>query len=140
MEFTRRRALAGLGGAVGVGGAAWVGARALREYNCDVACFAFDWEGFDDAPDWLTIAHVAGRDLPAGEVFIDEVVVESEPGTEWVTDTVAWADLQDDVAPSDGIGGRRIRVDIGSPDVVQVLWRHEGDQQVLDETRNPRGR
>lgn len=131
MQLTRRKVLGGVGGAIGIGAGAWV----LRSPSCDVACFDFYHEGFDDAPDWLTITHTDGRDLPAEEVFITNVVVEHGPDSEWVTDTVAWHEVHEDMDPSEGIAGRSIRIDIAFPDVVQVLWRHDTDEQVLDETQ-----
>ena len=134
MKLTRRKVLGGVVGAIGVGVGAW----ALRSPSCEVACFDFYHEGFDDAPDWLTIVHADGRDIPAEEVFITNVVVEHGPETEWKTDTVAWHQVHDDIAASEGIAGGSVRVDIAFPDVVQVLWRHDGDEEVLDETRELR--
>lgn len=68
--------------------------------------------------------------------FITNVEVEREFDGEDVNDTVDWHEVDDDVAPSDGIARRSVQVDIAPPDVVQILWRHDGDEQVLDETRN----
>lgn len=105
---------------------------------CEIACFEFTHEAFDDAPDWLTVRHVEGRDLPAGEVYITNVLTESDPDGPWETGTVAWHAVDADLGPTDGIAGRDVRVDIGFPDVVQVRWRHDGTEAVLDETRDLR--
>jgi hypothetical protein len=105
--------------------------------SCEIACFEFTHEGFDDAPDWLTIKHSEGRDLLAEEVFITNVIVEysGNLGTEseQVIETVAWHEVDDEITASDGIAGESVRVDIDPPDVVQVLWRTESEEHVLDE-------
>jgi hypothetical protein len=105
--------------------------------SCEFACFEFTHEAWDDAPDWLTIKHSEGRDLPAEDVFITNIVVEysgnHETETEQVIETVAWHEVDDEIAASDGIAGESVRVDIDPPDVVQVLWRTQNEEHVLDE-------
>jgi hypothetical protein len=105
--------------------------------SCEIACFEFSHEGFDDAPDWLTIAHTEGRNLPAEDVFITNVIVGGRGrDSDWVIETVAWHEVDDEIRASDGIAGESVRVDIGFPEVVQVLWRNENGERVLDETRS----
>ncbi|WP_267162950.1 hypothetical protein [Halovenus salina] len=104
--------------------------------SCEIACFEFTHEAWDDAPDWLTIKHTEGRDLPAEDVFITNVVVEYsgnlETESEQVIETVAWHEVDDEVVPSDGIAGERVRVDIDPQRVVNVLWRTKNEEHVLD--------
>jgi hypothetical protein len=104
--------------------------------SCEIACFEFTHEGYDDAPDQLTIAHTEGRDLPAEEVFITDVIVGGRGrDSNWVIETVPWHEVDNTIKPTDGIAGESIHVDIGFPEVVQVLWRNENGERVLDETQ-----
>lgn len=106
--------------------------------SCEIACFEFSHQPFDDAPDWLTITHTEGRDLPAENVFITNVVVEysGNLGTETVIETVAWHEVDNEIVASDGIAGESVRIDIDPPGAVQVLWRTENTEQVLDEIQS----
>jgi hypothetical protein len=103
------------------------------EDSCEIACFEFTHEAWDDAPDWLTIKHTEGRDLPAEEVFITNVVVEYGRTTDRVIETVAWHEVDDEIGASDGIAGESVRVDIDPQRAVQVLWRTQNEEHVLDE-------
>jgi len=144
----RRTVLAGATATIGFGGclsfrdggSSQTESPTQNDDSCEIACFEFTHEGFDDAPDWLTIKHSEGRDLLAEEVFITNVIVEysGNLGTESerVIETVAWHEVDDETRGSDGIAGESVRVDIGFPEVVQVLWRNENGERVLDETRS----
>lgn len=129
----RRAVLAGTVATVGLGGYLY---SKDESRSCDVACFEFFHEGFDDAPDWLTVRHTQGRALPADEVFVTNVVVDHGPETDWITETVAWHDVDEATDPTDDVDGSSVRVDIGSPDIVRILWRRGDDERVLDETRS----
>ena len=143
MKLTRRKVLGGVGGAIGIGVGAWV----LRPLLCNVACFTFVYEPFDDAPGYLTIRHTGGRDLSADEVFITgtEAGAESfenvnsfyEPDGDVMK---SWADFDSDPDPTDGIAGDEIRIDFGpelsSNDVaftVLVLWKTDEETRTVGE-------
>jgi len=98
-----------------------------------VARFSFDFQGYDDSPDVLRITHTDGNDLPANEVYITNVAIDYR---EEVTGTVAWHELDEDVGPTDGIADQTAVVELLFPDVVQILWRHDGEEQVIGETRS----
>jgi len=126
----RRRAAALLGGVTAVGfGAA--GYYRLTTTTCDeIACFAFAYRGADDAPSRLDIEHTGGeRQLPAGDVYITNVSVDYESGA---TDTVAWAELDDGIGPTDAINGEARRVNLGSVGIVQILWQQDDVERVIE--------
>ena len=99
----------------------------------DIACFNFRHYAADDVSDRLEITHTGGEDLPANEVYITNVVTNYQAE---ITETVAWSELDDKPDPSVGISGEKIRVGILFPDVVQVLWYQDGEEQVIGETRS----
>jgi len=73
----------------------------------------------------LDIEHTGGeRQLPAGDVYITNVSVDYESGA---TDTVAWAELDDGIGPTDAINGEARRVNLGSVGIVQILWQQDDD-------------
>ena len=128
MSLRRRAVLLGGVTAVGFGAAGYY---QLTTTNCDeIACFAFRYQGADDAPSRLDIEHIGGeRRLPAGEVFITNVSVDYEAGE---TDTVTWTELDDGIGPSDAINGEAIRVNLGSAGIVQILWRQDDVERVIE--------
>jgi hypothetical protein len=125
MSPKRRAILLGAAGAAGFG-AIWY--HELTE--CDeIACFAFEHQGADDAPNRLTIEHTGGtQQLRAEDVSVTNVSVDYEEGE---NDTVAWAELDDDLGPSDAIDGEAVRVPIRFPDVVTIRWRRDDDEEVV---------
>ncbi|WP_123536756.1 hypothetical protein [Halosimplex salinum] len=108
---------------------------AFRVSTCDrhVACFESIHQGADDNPDHLVVRHVAGRDLPAREVYLTGVASEYPPDPE-TGRTAAWHELGD-IGPGAGVAGETIRVEIGFVDTVSVLWRRDGDESVVEEFR-----
>lgn len=96
-----------------------------------VACFDSIHEGADDVLDRLTVRHVAGRDLAAEDVFItataDEYPPEPDDG-----EPTAWYQLGD-VGRTEGIAGRSLRTTIATVESVQIRWRHDREEIVLDE-------
>ncbi|ELZ32369.1 hypothetical protein C465_06973 [Halorubrum distributum JCM 9100] len=122
----KRRAVVLLGaGAVGFGA---LGYRELTDCE-EFACFAFEYQGADDAPNRLTIEHTGGTErLRAGDVFVTNVSTDYEAGE---SDTLAWAELDDDLGPDDAIDGEGVRISIRFPDVVTVRWRRDGDEEVV---------
>ncbi|GAB7009266.1 hypothetical protein JCM31271_12090 [Halorubrum trueperi] len=97
----------------------------------EIACFSFEYQGADDAPNVLDIQHSGGQEqLPAGDVYVSEVVVDWESRE---TDTLTWAALADDMEPSDTIDGDEIRVRLMTGrDIVTILWRQDDDEQVIE--------
>lgn len=96
----------------------------------EIACFSFEYQGADDIASRLDIEHAGGeRRLRAGEVYVTGVSVDYESGD---TDTVAWAELDDAVGPSDTIDGAGIRIPLGPVDIVEILWRGDGDERVIE--------
>ena len=122
----KRRAVLLLGaGAVGFGGI-WY--RELTDCE-ELACLAFEHQGADDVASGLVIEHTGGTErLRAGDVFVTNVSVDYEAGE---TDTVAWAELDDDLGPDDAINGETLRIPIRFPDLVTVRWRRDGDEEVV---------
>jgi len=98
--------------------------------SCEVACFEFDHRGFDDAPDWLTIRHTGGRDLPANEVFITGIATEWPPEPE-DGETKPWFELDEELGSMDGIGGEAVRVDLAYVRTVRVLWQRDGGEREI---------
>lgn len=96
-----------------------------------VACFDYIHEGADDALDRLTVRHVAGRDLAAEDVSItataDEYPPESTDG-----EPAAWHRLGD-VGRTEGIAGRSLRTTIARVESMEIRWRHDREEVVLDE-------
>lgn len=147
MKSTRRDILSGAFGVtlVGLGGCTWL---LSGQSQCEKACFEFEFEDFDDAPSWLTIRHVGGKDLPADEVFITGKV-EGEGDYTNINDTQSsiggilkpWFKLDEDVGPTDGITGEEIYRTDFAPSIegpacsyqVLVLWENEDDTVVLDD-------
>jgi hypothetical protein len=144
----RRTVLAGATATIGFGGclsfrddSSSQSASPTQNNNfCEIACFEFTHEAWDDAPDWLTIKHSEGRDLLAEDVFITNVIVEYsgnlETESERVIETVAWHEVDDEIAASDGVAGESVRVDIDPQKVVKVLWRTENEEHVLDKIQS----
>mgnify|MGYP000187959571 CR=1 FL=1 len=125
MSLKRRAVLLSAAGAAGFG-AIW-----YHELTaCDeIACFAFEYQGADDAPNRLDIEHTGGtRRLRAGDVSVTNVSVDYEAGE---NATVAWAELDDDIGPSDTINGEKIRIQIRFPSIVTIRWRRDGDERVV---------
>ncbi|MGM0448969.1 MAG: hypothetical protein ACQERM_12095 [Methanobacteriota archaeon] len=122
----KRRAVLLIGaGAVGFGA---IGYRELTDCE-ELACFTFEYQGADDAPNRLTIEHTGGTErLRAGDVFVTDVSVDYESGE---NDTVAWAELDDDLGPSDAIDGEAAQIPIRFPDVVTIRWRRDDDAEVV---------
>ena len=122
----KRRAVILLGaGAVGFGA---IGYRELTDCE-ELACSAFEHQGADDAPNRLTVEHTGGTErLRAGDVFVTNVSTDYEAGE---SDTLAWAELDDDLGPDDAIDGEAIQISIRFPDVVTVRWRRDGDEEVV---------
>ncbi|RLM63283.1 hypothetical protein DVK05_07700 [Halorubrum sp. Atlit-8R] len=122
----KRRAVLLLGaGAVGFGA---IGYRELTDCE-ELACFAFEHHGADDVASRLVIEHTGGTErLRAGDVFVTNVSVDYEAGE---NDTVAWAELDDDLGPDDAINGETLRIRIRFPDLVTVRWRRDGDEEVV---------
>jgi len=130
MDHTRREVIRGSSVVASVGLA---GCQRLWSCSADVACFEFEHEGYDDAPDILTITHTGGDALPATAVFVTNVAVNYDADE---TGTVPWPELSETTDETDDIGGDSVEVEILFPEVVQVLWRHDGDERVIGETRS----
>lgn len=98
--------------------------------GCDeIACFSFEYHGADDAPDRLDIQHTGGQeDLKAGDVYFSDVVVDWESRE---TDTLAWSELDDEMELGDTIDGDEIQLQIMT-EIVKIVWRHAGDEQVIE--------
>jgi len=128
MSLKRRAVLLGGVTAVGFGAAGYY---RLTTTNCDeIACFAFEYQGADDAPSRLDIEHIGGeRRLPAGEVFVTNVSVDYEAGE---TETVAWAELDDGIGPTDAINGEAIQIGLRFAGIVQILWRQDDAERVIE--------
>ena len=128
MSLRRRAVLLGGVTAVGVGAAGYY---RLTTATCDeVACFAFEYRGADDAPSRLNIEHTGGnRRLQAGETYVTNVSVDYESGE---TDTVAWAALDEDLDPADTITRETVEVKIGLGGIVQILWRRDDVERVVE--------
>lgn len=105
----------------------------VSDCESDVACFEHLHQGADDALDRLTIRHVAGRDIPAEDVAITGVATAYPPDPERGR-TVPWHELSE-LDRTTGIAGHSVRVTVGFVDTVSVLWRHDGDQPVLERFR-----
>jgi hypothetical protein len=147
MKSTRREILSGSIGAtlVGLGGCTGL---LSGQFQCEMACFEFEFEGFDDAPSWLTIRHVGGKDLQADEVLITGKV-EGEGDYTSINDSQSsvggvlkpWFKLDNDVGPTDGIAGAEIYQTDFAPSIekpacsyqVLVLWEKEDDIITLDD-------
>lgn len=125
MSLKRRAIL--LGGA-SVAGFGAIGYQQLA--TCDeIACFAFEYHGADDAANRLDVQHTGGQEsLQAGDVYFSEVVVDWESRE---TDTLAWSELDDDLEPSDTIDGDEIRLRIIT-EIVEILWHGGDDEQVIE--------
>jgi hypothetical protein len=140
MEFSRRDLLkqGGIVSAAGFSGC-------LGD-SCDVACFSFTFEGFDDAPSWLTIRHTEGKDLPANEVYITGRDGATGEYTNINTSSSSvggvmkpWYKLDDELGPNDGIAGAVItRTDFQpktseSTDSFEVLvvWKTDNETKEL---------
>lgn len=110
----------------------------VSECDFDVACFEYVHEGADDNPDNLTISHVAGRDLSADEVYVTGTVSEWPPERE-EGDTEPWHELSRrepasrPLEPNEGVAGHSVRVHVGLVGTVRVLWRHDGQESILEE-------
>jgi hypothetical protein len=77
----------------------------------------------------LTIEHAGGTErLRAEDVFVTNVNTDYEAGE---SDTLAWAELDDDLGPDDPINGEAVRISIRFPDIVTVRWRRDGDEEVV---------
>lgn len=126
----QRRSLLGIG--ISVVGLGFAGCSDRDSCDEEIACLSFDHDGYDDSPDVLTIEHTGGDDLPANEVHITNVAVDY---WEDQIETVQWYEYDDQSNPEDGIAGKLVQVPIEFPDVVQVIWRHDGEEQVIGETR-----
>ncbi|TKX75913.1 hypothetical protein EXE46_02100 [Halorubrum sp. GN11_10-6_MGM] len=125
MSLERRAVLLVGAGAIGFGA---VGYRELTDCE-EFACFAFEYEGADDAPSRLTIEHTGGTErLRAGDVFVTNVSTDYEAGE---TDTLAWAELDDNLDPDDAIDREAVQVPIRFPDVVAIRWRRDGDEEIV---------
>jgi len=61
-------------------------------------------------------------------VFVTNVSTDYEAGE---SDTLAWAELDDDLDPDDAIDGEAVQISIRFPDVVTVRWRRDGDEEVV---------
>lgn len=112
-------------------GAGGFGALEYRELtDCEeLACFAFEYQGADDAPNRLTIEHTGGTErLRAEDVFVTNVSVDYEAGE---NDTLAWAELDDDLGPSDAISGEAVQIPIRFPDIVTIRWRRDDEEEVV---------
>ncbi|TKX65070.1 hypothetical protein EXE40_17195 [Halorubrum sp. GN11GM_10-3_MGM] len=95
----------------------------------ELACFEFEYHGADDAPSQLDIEHTSGTErLRAGDVFVTNVSTDYEAGE---NDTVAWAELDDDLGPEDAITGETLRIPIRVPDLVTVRWRRDDEEEVV---------
>ncbi|QLH79598.1 hypothetical protein HZS55_20895 [Halosimplex rubrum] len=126
MTPTRRSLLrtVGTGSLAGLTGCGAIGGRTATP-DCDVACFESDRERADDGPDSLTLTHVAGRDLSAGEVAVSGVAFDWPPARESGF-TYSWAELAD-VGPKDGIAGRSLVVEPALVDAVRISWIRDGE-------------
>jgi len=78
---------------------------------------------------WTSNTPVGERQLPAGDVYITNVSVDYESGA---TDTVAWAELDDGIGPTDAINGEARRVNLGSVGIVQILWQQDDVERVIE--------
>lgn len=133
MVYTRREILrlTGIGLPLGVSGCVRVRDVQLMDTpSCDIACFEFEHEGFDDAPDYLTITMVEGRGLPAKEVYVTGVATEWPPQSD-SGQTKPWHELSY-LGPTESIAGHSIRVDLAYVSTVHVLWRHDDEEHTLD--------
>jgi hypothetical protein len=100
--------------------------------DCDqIACFSFEYQGADDAPNRLDVQHAGGQEtLRAGDVYFSEVVVDWESRE---TDTLAWSELGDEMEASDTIDGDEIRLRLMTgTDIVKILWRQDGGERVIE--------
>jgi hypothetical protein len=126
MSLRRRAVLLSAAGAAGFGGIWYHELTACDE----IACFAFEYHGADDAPNRLDIEHTGGeRRLRAEDVSVTNVSVDYEAGE---NATVGWAELDDDLGPGDTINGEEIRVQIRFPSIVTIRWRRDGDERVIE--------
>ena len=107
---------------VGVAGLGFAGCQELRGCTDEIACFAFEYHGMDDAPSGLEIEHTGGdQQLQADEVFVTSVIEDYETRE---MKTVAWAELEDDIGPSDTINGEQLRFRLRG----RKLCRSSGDR------------
>lgn len=143
MTLSRRKLLSGVALVGGIG----LGGYALSRESCEIACFKFDHEGFDDAPSWITISHDEGRNLPANEVCITG---KDEGSGEYRTINTAssevggvmkpWYKLADRAGPNDGVADAQISRTAFEPDAssssdsfeVLVVWKRDGEIIELD--------
>jgi len=143
MTLSRRKLLTGVSLAGGIG----LGWYALSRESCEIACFEFHYEGFDDAPSWLTIWHDEGKNLPANEVYITG---KDEGSGEYRTINTAssevggvmkpWYKLADHAGPNDGVADAQISRTDFEPDAssssdsfeVLVIWKRDDEIIELD--------
>lgn len=127
MSYTRRAIL--LGGLT-VAGGGLIGYREITTCG-EIACFSFEYQGADDAPNMLDVQHTGGQEtLTAGDVYFDEVVVDWESRE---TDTLAWSELDDEMEPDDTIDGDEIRLYLMTgTEIVEILWRQGDDEEVIE--------
>jgi len=126
MSPKRRATLLGAAGAAGFG-AIWY--HELTEC-AEIACFSFEYQGADDAPNKLDVQHTGGQEeLRAGDVYFSEVVVDWESRE---TDTLAWSELDDEMEQGDTIDGDEVRLYLMTgTDILEILWRQEDDEEVI---------
>ena len=100
--------------------------------DCDspVACFEYIHQGADDALDRLTVRHVSGRDIAAGDVALTGIASEYPPDPEEGR-TMTWHEVSD-LERDEGIAGRSIRIELGLVETVRVLWTHRNERSFLD--------
>lgn len=121
--------------AILLGGAAAAGFGTIGYHEittCDeIACFSFNYQGADDAPNRLDVQHAGGqKTLRAGDVYFSEVVIDWESRE---TDTLAWSELDDETEPDDTIDGDEIRLRLMTgTDIVEILWRQGDDEEVIE--------
>ena len=128
MTFTRRQALRLMGG-VGLAGVAGC---LDSPRSCDPACFEGEYQGWDDALNQMTITHVGGEGLPARELFVSGVADEY-PIAPGESCTRPWYKISNFNSYDVIEEGDSIDADIGFVDAVEVLWRHNGEMEQLEE-------
>ena len=132
MDIPRREALRKGAILSGLGVSAWY-------LSCwETVCFGYSHFGYDDAPDKLTIRHKGGKNLPAREVLVENILVEYDNGRNRRVGTAPWHELDDELTPTDGIGGAVIDVDIRFPEAVRIYWRRERTNQLIGSKTFPR--
>jgi len=115
--------------AVGFGAAGYY---RLTTTTCDeIACFAFAYQGERTTPrvGWTSNTPVGSVNSPQETCTSPTSASTTNRGA---TDTVAWAELDDGIGPTDAINGEARRVNLGSVGIVQILWQQDDVERVIE--------